>query len=381
MDLDAPAPPPDAPPRVRFAATSPFSRELKRRTDAYFDGPGGRRRDLPAMYLKSAVILTWFVGSWVLLVFYATTWWQATLLAMSLGLSISGCGMSIQHDANHGAYSSYPIINKVFRLSLDIMGVASFIWRQKHNVFHHTFTNIEGIDFDLDFAPVARLSPEQTHRFGHRYQHLYLWVLYGLLLPKWVFVDDWNHLRTRRAGVHHLAKPSRGDLAMFAFGKAFFATWAIIIPALYHPLWQVALFHFVMVMALGMTLSAVFQLAHVVEEVDFFALPKRGEHLTMCVAEHQLATSVSFARENPLCTWYVGGLNFQVEHHLFPKVCHLHYPALSRIVEEVAAEHGIRYRANRTLTDAVVSHYRLLRKLGRPDAVVAPAAASEEAAT
>ena len=380
MHQPASAPSPAPSPRVRFAAHSPFSRELKRRTDAYFDGPGGRRRDLPAMYLKSAIILTWFVGSWVLLVFFATTWWQGALLATSLGLSIAGVGMGIQHDANHGAYSSYPLVNKAFRLSLDIMGVASFIWRQKHNVFHHTFTNIEGIDFDLDFAPVARLSPEQTRRTGHRFQHIYMWPLYGLLLPKWVFVDDWNHLRTRRAGPHHLSKPSRGDLAMFLFGKAFFALWAIIIPALYHPLWQVAVFHFIMVMALGVTLSSVFQLAHVVEEVEYHALPARGAQLPHCVATHQLETSVSFARESALCSWYFGGLNFQVEHHLFPKVCHLHYPALSRIVEEVAAEHGLRYRANLTFGDAVASHYRMLRKLGQPDAVGA-AVASEHVAT
>jgi linoleoyl-CoA desaturase len=166
---------------------------------------------------------------------------------------------------------------------------------------------------------------------------------------------------------------------MFAFGKLFFATWSIIIPALYHPIWQVALFHFIMVMALGVTLSSVFQLAHVVEDVEFLALPGRGEHLASCVAEHQLETSVSFARDSALCSWYFGGLNFQVEHHLFPKVCHLHYPALSRIVEEVAVEHGIRYRANVTLGDAVVSHYRLLRKLGQPDAAAAPIQ-SEEAA-
>jgi linoleoyl-CoA desaturase len=132
-------------------------------------------------------------------------------------------------------------------------------------------------------------------------------------------------------------------------------------------------------MALGVTLSSVFQLAHVVEEVEFLALPGHGEHLASCVAEHQLETSVSFARDSALCSWYFGGLNFQVEHHLFPKVCHLHYPALSRIVEEVAVEHGIRYRANITLGDAVVSHYRLLRKLGQPVAATAPMR-SEEAA-
>jgi linoleoyl-CoA desaturase len=353
------------PPRVRFAPHSAFSRELKRRADAYFDGPGGRRRDLPGMYLKSVIILSWWVGSWVLLVFFTREPSPGVFCAVSLGLSIAGIGMSIQHDANHGGYSSHPIVNRAFRLSLDAMGVASFIWRQKHNVIHHTYTNIEGVDFDLDFGVIARLSPEQKRRVGHRYQHLYLWFLYGLLLPKWVLRDDFIHLFTQRAGPHKLYRPSRGDLALFVGGKVFFLTWAVVIPALYHPLWQVFLFLSITVMTLGMTLGAVFQLAHCVEEADFPSVPPSGEPMPRDVAVHQVETAVDFGRGNPLLTWYLGGLNFQVEHHLFPKVCHLHYPALSRIVEEVASRHGARYRAHETFSGALLAHLRWLRKMGR----------------
>lgn len=364
--MDPKAPTSDEPPRVRFAAQSEFSRELKRRTDVYFDSPGGRRRDLPLMYLKTVVMLAWFVGSWALLVFVATEAWQGVLFAVSLGLSIAGIGMSVQHDANHGSYSSRPGVNRALRLTLDIMGVNSFIWRQKHNVLHHTYTNIEGIDFDLDFGNIARLSPDQPRRPWHRFQHVYLWFLYGFLLPKWVFYDDWNILFTRRMGPHRLHKLDRGDLALFAAAKLFFFGWAILVPALYHPLSHVLLFHLIAAFALGVTLACVFQLAHCVEEAEFPRPMPAGEPMASDFAIHEVETSVDFAKDNAILSWYLGGLNFQVEHHLFPKVCHLHYPALSRIVIDVAEQHGVRYRANRTLSDALGSHFRLLRKLGRP---------------
>ncbi len=369
--------PTSPPPKVRFAPRGAFSRELERRVDAYFDETGLRRRDLPAMYVKAAVILAWFWGSWAALVFGAHTLWQATLAAISLGCAIAGVGMNIQHDANHGALSSSTRVNHALRLTLDLMGVNSFIWRQKHNILHHTYTNIEGVDFDLDFGFIARLSPQQRRRAGHRFQHVYLWFLYGFLLPKWVLIDDWGHLFTHRAGAHRIARLPRGDQAMFVAGKLVFLAWALVVPLFFHPLRQVLPFLGLAVFTMGVVLSSVFQLAHCIEEAEFPLPPPADETLPHDVLVHQVETSVDFARGNALATWYFGGLNYQVEHHLFPKICHLHYPALSRIVEQVAEEHGVRYRSLGTVGEALGSHVRLLRRLGRPivetEATVAPA--------
>jgi linoleoyl-CoA desaturase len=273
--------------------------------------------------------------------------------------------MSVQHDANHGGYSRHAWVNRAFGFTLDVMGVCSFIWRQKHNVIHHTYTNIQGIDFDLDFGTIARLSPEQRLRARHRYQHFYLWFLYGFLLPKWVFYDDFVILFGKEMGPHRLPRMSPTEIALFIGYKVFFVGWSIVIPALYHPLWQVAIFHLVAVMTLGVTLSSVFQLAHCVEDAEFPPPAPRGEATHDDWAAHQVETTVDFAPQSRLLTWFLGGLNFQVEHHLFPKVCHLHYPALSRIVEELSAKHGVRYRSNFTLREALGSHFRHLRKLGR----------------
>ena len=356
-----------APVQIRFGQGGAFQSELRRRADAYFETAAEPRRDVVRMYVKSLVILTWFAGSWALLVFVADRWWQGVLLAVSLGLSIAGIGMGIQHDANHGGYSSRPWVNRVFGATLDLMGVCSYFWRLKHNVVHHTFTNIQGVDFDLDFGWIARLSPEQGRRGYHKYQHLYIWFLYTLLLPKWVFHDDWVLFRTMRAGPHKIPPMSRGDVFQFYAWKLIFVAWSLVIPAFYHPIWQVLLFHFIAVAALGVTLSSTFQLAHCVDTADFPPPPADGGVQAEDFGAHQVSTTVDFSRDSSLLTWFLGGLNFQVEHHLFPKVCHLHYPALSRIVEQTAAEHGVAYRCNRTLPMALAAHYRHLRELGRPE--------------
>jgi linoleoyl-CoA desaturase len=354
---------------VRFGQGGAFYTEVKQRAEAYFEKAGRPRRDLLRMYLKTAVILTWFVGSWVVLVFFATAVWQGVLAAMSLGLSIAGIGMSVQHDANHSGYSGRPWVNRALGFTLDVMGVCSYMWRQKHNVIHHTFTNVEGIDFDLDFGNIARLSPEQPRKPWHRYQQYYLWFLYGFLLPKWVFFDDFVILLTKRTGPHKLPRMNRTELALFWAWKAFFVAWSLVIPAFYHPIWQVLVFHLIAVFTLGVTLSSVFQLAHCVQQAEFPMPPPEGQTLSDDWAAHQVDTTVDFAQDSAILTWFLGGLNFQVEHHLFPKVCHLHYPALSKIVAELAVKHGVHYRNNVTLRDALASHFHHLEKLGRAESV------------
>ncbi len=351
---------------VRFGHGGAFREDLKRVSDAYFECAARPRRDIAAMYLKTAVILTWFVGSWVLLVFFATRAWQGVALSMSLGLSITAIGMGVQHDANHGGYSRRPWVNRALGFTLDVMGVCSWFWRQKHNVIHHTYTNIRGVDFDLDFGLIARLSPEQPLRPWQRYQQYYIWFLYCFLLPKWVFHDDFVLLRGRRAGPHALPAMGRGEVALFYGWKAFFVAWSLVIPSLFHPVWQVLLFHLLAASTLGITLSSVFQLAHCADVVEFPEARADGAPIRDDWAAHQVDTTVDFAHGSPALTWFLGGLNYQVEHHLFPKVCHLHYPALASIVAETAARHGVRYRCHATLRGALASHFRHLERLGRP---------------
>ena len=146
---------------LKFAPDDEFHHEIRRRVDHYFTSTGRSRRDCPRMYLKTAVVLGWLATSYVLLVFFARSWWLALPLAISLGLAMAAVGFNIQHDGGHQAYSDRPWINRLMARSLDLLGGSSYFWARKHNAMHHSYTNITGHDDDIDLGFFGRLSPHQ----------------------------------------------------------------------------------------------------------------------------------------------------------------------------------------------------------------------------
>jgi linoleoyl-CoA desaturase len=361
---DAPRPANPAPGALKFSVSDAFHRELRRRVDRYFSYTGRRRRDCPQMYLKTALLVSWLAASYFLLLFLAETWWLAVPLAISLGLSMAAIGFNVQHDGGHRAYSNHQWVNRIMASSLDLLGGSSYVWARKHNSIHHSYANITGHDDDIDLGILGRLSPHQKWLRFHRLQHFYLWALYGLLPIKWQLYDDFRNVIVGKVGGHRLARPRGWDLLTFIGGKVVFFSLALGIPSLLHPLWAVLLLYVATSFFQGVVLSVVFQLAHCVEEATFpLPQPDTGR-MEAAWAVHQLETTVDFARSSRLLSWFVGGLNFQIEHHLFPQVCHVHYPALSRLVEKTCREFGLRYVAHESLLAGVASHFRWLRRVG-----------------
>jgi linoleoyl-CoA desaturase len=355
---------------VRFPRDGGFHATLRRRVGAYLAGTGGARSGGAAMHAKTAVILGWFAASYALLLALGdASAWLAVALTTSLALATAGIGFSVMHDANHGAYSRSPRVNRGWGLALDFVGASSYLWRFKHNVQHHTYANVDGMDADIDAAPFLRLAPSQPLRRVHRWQHVYAWPLYGVLAVKWWFVDDVVDLLRGRIGRVPFPRPRGPELAAYVAGKAVFVTWALGIPALVFRSGWVAPLFLLGAFTLGVVLSTVFQLAHAVPEAEFHAARSGELRMPVGFAEHQVRATVDFAPSNRLLGWYVGGLNFQIEHHLFPDVCHVHYPAIARVVEATCREAGMPYRTAPTLRAAIAAHYRFLRALGQPGLV------------
>ena len=359
------APAPEIRPKFPKDETG-FHTELLRRADAYFRESGCAERGGWQLYLKTAIVLLWLAASYTVLVFVVETWWQAVPVAVLLALAMAAVGFNIQHDGGHGAYSKYGWVNKLAAMSLDLIGASSYLWKWKHGIFHHTYPNVHGLDTDIDVGRVARLAPQQRRRWAHRWQHLYLWPLYGLTASVWHLYGDFHDVVTGTIGPHKIPRPKGWDLVVFVAGKVVSIGLLLGIPMLVHPWWVVLTFYMLVTVVLGVTLTVVFQLAHCVGEADFPQPIDGGRVMADAWAVHQLHTTVDFARNSRLLTWLLGGLNFQVVHHLFPRVCHVHYPALSRIVEDTCREFGVRYSAHRSFVAGIVAHYRWLRQLGRP---------------
>lgn len=232
-----------------------------------------------------------------------------------------------------------------------------------------------GLDADGDAGAFLRLAATQPRRWAHRWQWLYAWPLYGLFALKWWLADDWKELASGRVGGHPYQRPRGWDLALLVAGKAAFYGWSIALPLALHPTWAAVGLWLLASATAGVVLSGVFQLAHCVPDA---AHPdaRGGLALAEDWATHQVRATVDFARGNRLLGWYVGGLNFQIEHHLFPKVSHVHYPALAPIVERVCRAHGVPYLARPTLRAAVRSNVTWLHALGRlPEVAARPGAA------
>jgi linoleoyl-CoA desaturase len=314
---------------------------------------------------KALFILTWFIGSWVALVFLSQTWWQAGLSAVSLGLAMAGIGFNVQHDGGHRAASTSQRVNALMALGLDLLGGSSYVWHWKHTVHHHTNPNLVGHDADIDIEPLVRLAPSQAWRPWHRAQHLYAWALYALLAVKWHFVDDFVNVATGRISGCAFPRPRGKDLAGFIAGKLFFATWAFAVPLALHPPLSVLAGYLVASVVLSLTLAITFQAAHCVGEAEFpdpNAAPVEW-------AEHQLRTSVDFGGTHPALAWYFGGLDHQTVHHLFPRVPHVELASLAPVVREVCRAQGVAYRELPGFFAAVASHARHLAALGRQPVV------------
>jgi len=351
--------------KPRFAPERTFQHEVQSRVEQRLAALGRPRYGGLRIYVKTALLLLWSGASYGALMAWASHWWQVVPLCISLGLSLAAIGFNVTHDGNHGAFSGSRFVNRAMGGMLDLLGGSSYVWRWKHNVFHHSYPNVEGLDEDIDFGALCRMSRHQPYFQHQRLQHIYMWILYCMIVPKWHLYDDFAAILQGRLGDNSFPRPRGGELAQFLVGKLVFFSIAFAIPLLFHSLGQVLLVYFLVAVVQGLNLAIVFQLAHSNEEAGSFSAKHPQEIAQQEWAVHQVETTVNFARKSRLLTWYVGGLNHQIEHHLFPRLSHVHLPAISDIVEQVCREHGVRYSEHPSFWRAVASHYGLLRSMGQ----------------
>jgi linoleoyl-CoA desaturase len=349
----------------KFPAVRPsFHTILKERVSEYFEKKhinptGGWRIFSKAMILVSSLILLY-----VHLVFFTPAWYLAIPECLLMGLVISFIGFNVMHDGAHGSFSKYQWVNKVAAFSLNLLGGSSFMWNMKHNVIHHAYTNVHDVDDDLDAGFFLRLSEHQKRYRMHSFQHYYFWVLYAQLYLFWIFYSDYHKYFTGKIGGIPLKKMKWNDHLVFWKSKILFLLIYIVIPILFTSFISWLIGFITITWVAGVVLSIVFQLAHTVENTHF-PLPddasgKMGDEWAI----HQLKTTANFATNNKVVCWMVGGLNFQIEHHLFPRISHIHYPAISKIIKQACEEYGVVYNEYAKTRDAILSHIRHLRNLG-----------------
>ena len=349
---------------------SEFFATLNARVRLYFKDKNVSRYANTNMVLKSIfMILLYFVPYILLLSNVLPNIWWMLFLYLIMGFGKAGIGLSILHDANHGSYSKNQTINNIMGYMMNIVGGSALNWKIQHNVLHHTYTNIEGVDEDIAIHGIMRFSPHEKRRAIHRVQYIYAWFLYGLLTLSWALTKDYKQLiRYNKMGLIE-AQGTTFTKAMInlIISKVLYYLYMVVIPIIVLPIawWQVLLLFVFMHFIAGLTLSCIFQPAHVVPESEY-PLPEGGV-LSNNWAIHQLYNTTNFAPKSRLFSWYIGGLNYQIEHHLFPNISHVHYKKLSEIVKQTASEFNLPYNSQSNFVMALWSHAKMLYMLGRND--------------
>jgi linoleoyl-CoA desaturase len=357
-------------------ARQDFFITLNQRVNDYFKSNGISKHANAEMVIKTTVMYAlYFIPYGLILSGAITNNWFVLGLVVIMGLGTAGIGLSIMHDANHGAYSKKAWVNNLIGYSLNLVGANAFNWKVQHNVLHHTYTNVHDADEDISPRGVLRMHPNSDWKPMHQFQHVYAWFLYGLMTIVWVLVKDFVRLvRYQKDGMVKKQKANIVTEWLILLGtKAAYVFYIFVIPVLLLPFawWQILLCILLMHYIAGFILAIIFQPAHVIDGTEY-PEPDQGGMLENTWAIHQLHTTTNFANRNKILSWYVGGLNYQVEHHLFPNVCHVHYRKISSIVQETAKEYGLPYKSEPTFLGALAGHTRLLKELGkRPSMAIA----------
>lgn len=355
--------------QVKFIPSSKtdFSKVLKSRVDEYFIKNNISKYGNAEMFSKSAILILAYLVPFAVIMVFKIDFPLSILLWILMGISVSGIGMSVMHDANHGSYSQNKKINALMGSTLNLLGGSIFNWKLQHNILHHTYTNITHIDEDIQDRLVLKFSPHTQTKWYHKFQWVYAILFYGLLTLYWAVGKDFvQFYQFTKSGVNpNNRAQNRVTFAKIIAIKIFYFFLMLGTPILFFdiPALEVMIGFLSMHFVAGVILTLVFQLAHTLEHTSH-PMPQNGV-IENDWAIHQLNTTVNFSRSNRVLSWYLGGLNYQIEHHLFPKISHVHYPAISHIVKQTAEEYNIPYLENTTFLDAVQSHFKYLHQIGR----------------
>jgi linoleoyl-CoA desaturase len=348
-----------------------FFRTLNSRVNNYFKENNIQKTGNWKLYVKTLIMFAVFLAPYFLILLLDMPFWVHLLLTIVIGIGMAGVGMNVMHDGNHGSYSNINWINKFMGGSIYILAGNVYNWQVQHNVLHHTYTNIPGHDEDLDAGRVIRFTKDAKWYSFHRFQQYYSVFLYGLLTFNWAITTDFKQMRSylkRKLSYGEAKSPKILWTTLLITKAIYFSIWLVLPMLLGITWWKVLVGFFVMHYTAGLILSVVFQLAHVVKETTN-PVPNENGEIENTWAIHQLFTTTNFAPKNWIINWYTGGLNHQIEHHIFPNISHVHYGKISKIVKETAKECNLPYYEYKTFRSAVTAHFKHLKDLGMKPAL------------
>ena len=357
---------------LRFARKDPkkFFQTLNKRVNDYFKQNKVAKTGNWRLYFKTVVMFSLLILPYFLILLTDFSIWLKLLLTILMGVGIAGVGMNVMHDGNHGSFSRYPWVNKLMGASIYLLAGNVHNWKVQHNILHHTYTNIHGHDEDLEAGRIIRFSKHADWFKYHRFQHLYAVFIYGLLTINWVISSDFRQINRyikQKLTYRKRLQPVRQWVILICTKILYSGIW-IVLPlyVMNLPWWQILIGFFIMHYTAGLILSLTFQLAHIIEDAETPLPEEPSGTMKNTWAIHQLLTTVNFSTKNRFVSWFTGGLNHQIEHHIFPHISHIHYTDIAKIVKKTAQEFNLPYNEYKTTRSALFSHFKHLKQMGNP---------------
>ena len=356
-------------PTLKFPRKDPtnFFRILNSRINSYFKDNNIKRTGNWKIWLKTIVMFTLFFVPYIFILTLSMPGWLQILLTFVMGVGMAGVGMNVMHDGNHGSFSKKSWVNKLMGGSIYILAGNVYNWKVQHNVLHHTYTNVHGHDEDLDAGRILRFTKHAEWKWYHRFQHYYSILLYGLLTINWAITTDFIQMKRymkQKLAYGKLPNPFVNWSTLVISKIIYLSLWIVLpIAVLELAWWKILIGFFIMHYTAGLILSVIFQLAHVMDAAEM-PLPEKDGGLKNTWAIHQLKTTVNFSPKSKIINWFTGGLNHQIEHHIFPNISHIHYGKIAEIVKKTAKEFNLPYNEYKTTRKAIIAHFSYLKLMG-----------------
>jgi linoleoyl-CoA desaturase len=278
-----------------------------------------------------------------------------------MGLLIVSIFLNIIHDAVHRTIFKNEKLNEAYVYLFDLMGANSFIWRLRHIRFHHNYPNVNGWDTDIEQSSLARVFPSGPFSRMHKYQHIYLPILYPFYLANWLLIRDFKDFFNEKKTVRKLVDIPRTEYVKLFVFKAIFLSYIIVLPKILLGIsWLMALVGFSILLFTASIASLMVLLSPHVNTESSFPLPNKENRFEHSWMMHMLMTTNDVAHDNWFTRFFMGCFNYHVVHHLFPNVNHAYYPEITVLLKQKAKEYNLPYREYPLLT-SLRNHYRLLK--------------------
>ena len=314
----------------------------------------------PIIYIKAIVFPALYFLCYAIAISSGHQFSVLCICYAFLGILIDLNFLNVIHEAVHTTLFRNKILNRFYVHLFDIMGANGFIWRIRHRL-HHNYPNVIGWDSDFEQSPIARVFPKAPYTRMHRYQHIYLPLLYPLYLFNWLLVRDFKDFFKRSQLVKRVVHiPAIEYVKLFLF-KLFFLAYIIVIPKLVLNIsWMQILTAFVIMIFTASLFSLIVLLTpHAVPDSDF-PIPDKDGNLPMSWFEHQLHTTNDVTEDNWFTRSFMGSFNYHIAHHLFPYVNHVYYPEVTALIKKSASKNNLPYRSF-PLVVSLKKHYQLLK--------------------